>query len=249
MRDRGGSRGVAGRDYRRAVIEKYGFPGGWVANWPPGRGRNPGDVGTVVDPGFNQDGALADYDMSAVQAPAQGPSAGPWSFTSSETISVEIGTDATVPAWQWIGNAKAGLKLVFGSQEGIVLSVGSSSFRNLANLDALKADLLAAGQTGKMGVGKSVIVEALMADNGLVITSDGQTGTLEATTDFDVAGMGSPTLAAFAANFNLRSNSAAFSNLSFPMVSAWHFVRSRSGSAAGYGGEEWLCAAQRIRPT
>jgi hypothetical protein len=55
------------------------------------------------------------------------PKDGAWTSRSEKQISVAVGVDASLPDWKWIGNAKAGLKVGFGKNEGVVLGVGSSA--------------------------------------------------------------------------------------------------------------------------
>ena len=203
--------------YSKAVIKKYGYPEGWMANWPAGFDRIPGHVGTIGDDGesFNKDGVLADYGVTANPDSDPVQPDGPWDYTSNDDITVDIGVDASLPSWEWIANAKAGLKCGFGHNGGIVLAVGSSHQEGLANLDDLRAQLVAAANDGRIKAGKAVIVQTHVADLGLLITSEGNTGDLSATTSFDAAPGGVPLLA-FAADFQLHHKSESVSHDSFP---------------------------------
>jgi hypothetical protein len=202
--------------YVDAIKKKYGFPPGWVPNWPVDRNRKLGDVGSVVNPGFNQDGVLSDYGLSATPAGADGRSAGPWNLSTRNSIAVDIGTDASVPGWQWIGNAKAGVKVGFGTESGMVMGVGSSHYEILKNLDGLRAELVSAGRSKAIPLGRSVIVEQLLADSGLVLVSDGNTGTIKATTNFDAGIKNTPVLASFAFGFSAKTERASFASNTYP---------------------------------
>jgi hypothetical protein len=205
-----------GEIYQDAIIDKYGFPDGWVANWPAAHGRQLGEVGSVEDPGFNKDGILADYELSASTAPAAGPKAGAWSYKTSKEIKVAFGVDASLPGWGFIGKAKAGLKIGFGSESGLVLYVGSSNYDSLADLDGLRKALLAAGRAGKVPLGRSIVVERLVADTGLVVGSEGGSGSVQATTNFDIQPGTAPTLASFAADADFSREDAALTREGYP---------------------------------
>jgi hypothetical protein len=204
--------------YSDAVVEKYGFPEGWMANWPAGTDRMPGDVGTIQDDGesFNKDGVLADYGITAEPAPPDSRPDGGWEYTSSSDIKLDIGVDASTPGMDWIGNAKAGVKIGFGQEKGLVVAIASAHGEGLANIDGLKQQLLDAARSGRIEVGKAIIVQQLVADSGLIITSDGNSGELAATTNVDVGGAGKPTLASFAADFDVAHKSQAVSENAYP---------------------------------
>jgi hypothetical protein len=204
--------------YEQAITEKFGYPRGWMANWPLGLDQRLGQVGTVGDDGesFNQDGVLADYGITASGDPDADQPDGPWEYTSNHEISIGIETNASLPGWEWIANAKAGLKCGFSNNGGLVLAVGGSRFEKLANLDGLRSELLEAANAGRMRVGQAVVVQQQIGDTGLVITSEGSSGELAATTNFDVGGAGKPTLASFGADFHLKQQSASVAHNSFP---------------------------------
>jgi hypothetical protein len=214
--DRGGRMPDLHEIYSNGIKQKYGFPPGWFPNWPPGSPRKLGDVGTVESPGFNRDGVVADYALSATPEAPDGKKAGPWNLSSSKSIKVTIGTNAALKGWEWIGAATAGVKIGFGTEAGMIMGIGSSWYEKFQNLDKLRADLLAQGRAKKIAVGKSVIVERLFADTGLSIVSEGVKGTMQATTTFD-AGVGKvPALASFAAGFHAVTQQASYTSETHP---------------------------------
>lgn len=203
--------------YSEAIERKYDFPRGWKANWPPGFDYKLGQVGTIDDEGrFSYDGKLSNYQINAREVSDPDRADGPWQYQSNEQINIEVGTDASLPAWKWLGNAKAGLKVGFAKSGGLVLAVGSSHVRRLADLDRLRKDFLEAAQAGRLHVGQAVIVEMQVADCGLVIASMDGSGELTAKTNFDVTPSGGPALVSFAADFRLQQASSAVSSQSFP---------------------------------
>jgi hypothetical protein len=201
--------------YSEVMLEQYGFPAGWIPNWPPGKNRKLGDVGSIEKPGFNEDGVLKNYDVAVPPTAVDEQGAGPLSLSSRKSITVEIGTDASVPAWNWIGQAKAGVKVGFGDESGMIMGVGSSQYEIFEDLDKLRAELIKAGRDKKMPIGRSVIIERLVAANGLLLISSGGAGTIQATTTFD-AGVGALTLASFAVGFSANTQQAGFVSQAFP---------------------------------
>jgi hypothetical protein len=204
--------------YQDAMTKKYGFPRGWLANWPAEFDRLPGQVGEIDDDThtFNKDGELADYGITATaDSPSPRPD-GPWEYTSGADIKIEIGVDASAPGMGFIGNAEAGLKIGFGRERGLVLAIASAHEEGLRNIDQLKRDLVAAAEKGDIGLHKVVIVQQLVGDSGLLVTSEGNSAELAATTNADVGGAGKPTLATFGLDFHLANKSQEVAEHSFP---------------------------------
>jgi hypothetical protein len=202
--------------YEDAILHRYKLPHGWLANWPVKQPKQVGEVGTVEDLGFNKTGVLSDYD---IDAPADGtPDAptGPWEFKSSESIAVQIGLDAKLPDWHFIGNAKAGLKVGCGSENGLVLYSGSTKYEALRNLDGLKPTLINAAQEKVIPIGRSIIVEQLIGKQVLLLGATGHTGELRATTNADVQVGGGPTLASFAVDLKIAAAISGSTNENFP---------------------------------
>jgi hypothetical protein len=202
--------------YQQALEKKYGYPKGWMANWPPGFDQRLGVVGRIDDGKINRDAMLADKGIEATEDADHGRAAGPWTFQSDQEISVQFGVDASAPGWAWIGNAKAGLKIGFGKSEGVVLGVGSSHQERLLDIDSLKPKLVKAAEQGKIEVGQAVIVEKHVADSGLQATSQGHNAEFAATTNVDIAGGGLQSLASFAANLNVHQNSRDVTTETYP---------------------------------
>ena len=222
--------------YMEGIRYEYGLPTGWVANWPPNHPHRLGDVGSVEDLGFNQDGVLADYGLSATPRQDKERTAGPWNLSTSKSIKVDIGTDAQVKGWEWIGKAKAGVKVGFGNEEGMIMSVGSSWYEILQDLDKVRADLLAKGLAKEIPVGRSVIVEQLIADTGLLMGSNGGIGTVEATTTFDAGFVPFPRLHRLQRALVSKLSGLASHTKSFPMGSALPSVSSPSDNGDGSSG-------------
>jgi hypothetical protein len=203
--------------YEDAILHRYGLPHGWLANWPVKQPKHIGEVGTVEDLGFNKTGVLSDYQIDA--QPADSPDdkpTGHWEFKSSDSIKVQISTDVTLPAWQFIGNAKAGLKIGFGSENGLVLYTGRTRYEALKNLDGLKPTLVEAAQEKAIPIGRSIIVEQLLGEQVLVMGATGHTGELEATTNADIQPGGAPTLASFAVDLKIATDISGSTNENFP---------------------------------
>jgi hypothetical protein len=217
-----------GRVYRDALERQYDLPQGWVANWPAGSDYVLGQVGTIDDDGHFAVGAtLSDVGVAASQDPEPGMTDGPEQFQSSNDIEFAIETDASLPAWKFIGNAKAGLRVGFEKHAGVLVAVGSARRQRLANIDGLKRKLISAAEQRKLHAGQAVIVEMQVAESGLVITSAGGSGELEATTSFDVGPTGTPKLLNFAADLDVKRQSAAMDHATYPngFITAFRVVK------------------------
>ena len=130
---------------------------------------------------------------------------------------MEIATTASTPGFEFIGNAKAGLKVGFGERAGVLVGVGSSWQKKLENLDSLRPQLLEAAKDERMHVGHAVVVGQQIADTGIVFDSDGSNADIAATTNFDVEpGGGAPSLASFGVDFTLHGESRGIVNHNFP---------------------------------
>jgi hypothetical protein len=202
--------------YQDALERVYELPQGWVANWPARFSRRLGEVGRVTPGGFNKDAMLSDKGINVSPDPDPGTPGGSWNFQSDKSISVAVNVNASVPGWEFIGSAKAGLKINFGSSQGIVVGIGSTHQERLVNLDALRPELLAAANSGKLTAGQAIIVEVLIADTGIVVTSEGNNATLVATTNANLGVAGSPSLAAFGVDLSVTSGSHATSQETYP---------------------------------
>lgn len=206
--------------YSVALLEGLGFQKGWMVNWPPQFSAELGDVGNLNrDPdtgllslaGSNK---LSEFSIRAGQ-PQVGPKGGPRSFTSGSSTRVEFGTDAKLPGWQWIGNAKAGLHASFGQEGGMETEVSGPQHLRIPDLGGLKADLLRAAKSGALKVGQAVIVELERADSGLVLSSEEESGSLKATTNADVGPAGL-SLTSFAVDISVKSKSGKALSLALP---------------------------------
>jgi hypothetical protein len=202
--------------YQKALETKYEYPRGWVANWPPSFDQRLGVVGRIHDGKISYDAMLADKGIEAAADTDQGRGGGPWTFQSDSEIRVSFGVDASTPGWEWIGNAKAGLKIGFGKTEGVVLGVGSTHVERLRNIDALRQELLDAAEDGRMQLGQAVIVEQQIADSGMQATSQGRQAEFAATTNADISVAGLQSLASFAADLNVHQSSEGVTTEQYP---------------------------------
>lgn len=203
--------------YRTAIQDHYEFPKGWLPMWPPGLDHPLGAVGRVDDGKFNQNAVLADKGIEVSEDPDHGTTDGPWDFSSDHSISVKFGVDGKLPEWNWIGAAKAGVKIAFGKSEGVVVGVGTADQRRFGNIDGLKEDLLDAAHQKRLARGDCVIVEQHVANTGLVVASEGGNAEFSATTSANIGAPGVPqTLASFAADLAVQSASSTVAHNSYP---------------------------------
>lgn len=202
--------------YQQALEHEYGYPRGWMANWPPGFDQTLGAIGRISDGKINRDSTLSDKGIEAAEDPDHGTPAGPWTFQSDKGIGFELGANASLPGWQWIGHAKGGLKIKFGDNQGVLLAVGGSHQVRLRDLDSLKPKLIKAAEQGAMEVGQAVIVARHVADSGFQATSQGQNAEFAATTSLDVSAAGLKSLASLAGDLNIYKNSHGVTTEMYP---------------------------------
>ena len=56
--------------YEQSLIDEYGYPRGWMANWPANSNKRLGDVGTLSDRMFNTNATLDDKESTPHLSPA-----------------------------------------------------------------------------------------------------------------------------------------------------------------------------------
>ena len=200
-----------GEMYTRALADDLGYQRGWIPNWPPSFPVELGRVGELVydrDTGIvSLDGnnKLSDYGITA--GPAEdGPAAGPRTFSWGSDTNVQLGVDANIPGWEWLGIAGAGvgLKASFGRDGGLQAEADGLRHRSLPDTDSLRSALRSAGQKGSIPVGKSIVVELESAENSMIVASESSSGSLQVATSADVKSA-SVTLAKFSLGFSVRA--------------------------------------------
>ena len=172
--------------YRDAWAEKFGLGKGWSANWWPGTAISLGQRGVIRNGQLQYQGYVSDYGVSFNLDPVSSPISGPWDYSSSSKIKVQIGTDASLPGWQWLGQASLGVSLSFGNDESIFLSANGTTIERVADVDRLKADLVTAAIERGMPVGQSVVVERQLTTQAMLVASSMGSGHLKATVSGDV---------------------------------------------------------------
>jgi hypothetical protein len=95
--------------YRNAWKTKFGLGKGWSANWWPGTAIFLGQRGIIRDDQLQYQGYVGDYGVSFALDPVSTLGGGQWDFSSSADTTVEIGADASIPGWEWLGTSSAGL--------------------------------------------------------------------------------------------------------------------------------------------
>lgn len=214
--------------YRNAWQQRFGLGNGWTANWWPGTAISLGQRGVMRDGQLQHYGYVGDYGVSFVLDPVLSPVSGPWDYSSSGDTRVEIGTDARVPGWEWLGHAAAGLSITFGNQESIYLSASGTTIERVANLDRLQANLVDAAVQRGMPVGQSVVVERQLTTQALLVVSGDKAGELRATASGDAqigAGI-TGAVASFSGHLDIKKQSGGTSKQDFPngMILAYRVV-------------------------
>jgi hypothetical protein len=213
--------------YRDAWKGKFGLGKGWQVAWP-GPGVAIGQRGVMNDKEFMYLGQAGDYGVSFDFDPAPPKDGGAWDYSSSAEISAEIGFDAAVPGWSWLGNASAGLSVGFGKDESIYLSASSTIAERVANVDKLKADLLTTAVKQGMPEGQSVVIERQLSRKAVLVASEGGAGGLKATVGGKVnmvpGTQGSVASLAGRLNFHSKSGSTFMQKFPNEFIMAYRVV-------------------------
>ena len=204
--------------YRSAWQERFGLGNGWTANWWPGTAISLGERGVMQDGQLQHHGYVGDYGVSFALDPVLSPVSGLWDFSSSSDTIIEIGTDASVPGWEWLGNASAGLSMTFGGQESVYISASGTTIERVANLDKLRADLIDTAVQRGMPIGQSVVVERQLTAQTLLIASSNNSGEFKAVArgDVQVGTGGQGTVVSFAGHLDVKKQSGGISKQDFP---------------------------------
>jgi hypothetical protein len=198
--------------YGRALIEHFGFSDDddrWVTNWPPVARLDLAEVGRVSRGGFVFGGTLAEhgipYTVETVD-PSQPVPEAKWDFTSSNSISISIKADASLPAWAKVVNAKASLECSFGKDSGVVISAEQLLIERLTNQDALKRAMIEAYRRKVLSIGSAVPVERMRCSKAVVMGSEGSSGSLKVASSAGIQAGASPV--SFAASFDIVEKSS-----------------------------------------
>jgi hypothetical protein len=207
-----------GTDYRKALVDKYQLPTGWMANWIPGTDVAVGMVGRFDGGSFVRHGWLNDPSrgISWEKDPYPGTPDGPWDFQTKDSVSIENRLNGeTDPAWAFIGAAKAGVRLSFRKGGGIIVATSGSHEEHIADQKALREQLLAAHLDGRRMELRDVIITAVrVATAGFVLISHDSGGEVLATAD--IAAGGFTPLTQLAGKIHIQSQSSMASAESYP---------------------------------
>jgi hypothetical protein len=168
---------------RSVICEYSGGGGNWLANWPLNSPRKLGEVGTVSAGMFvysGQSGLVFDVDEAVVRRDS-------WEYLDSDGSSVDVGFDATVPGWRFIGPAKAGIKANFATANSVYLSVQESYVERVKDIDKLRRTLLSGQLNDRFPIGSAIVVERLVADKVLLLASRSAKSSFKATASGNVA--------------------------------------------------------------
>jgi len=214
--------------YRKFWEDKFGLGKGWSANWWPGTSISLGERGVMRDGRLQHQGYVGDYGVSFDLDPVHSPVSGSWDYSSSGDTKVEIGADASVPGWEWLGHASAGLSVTFGNQESIYISAGGTTIERVADNDRLQMDLLNTAFEHGMPIGQCVVVERQLTTQAMVIVSSGKSGELKAALsgDVKVSSVAQGAVASLAGHLDIKRQTGGTSKQEYPtgMVLAYRII-------------------------
>jgi hypothetical protein len=203
--------------YRQAWTGKYGLGSGWTANWPPVTTIALGQRGEMINGLLRYEGYVKDYGVPFDVDPTPPVSSGPWDFTSSSDVSFQVGVNAALPGWEWIGNASAGVSVSFGKTAALLLSASDVSIERIADITKLKNDLITIAREHGMPIGQSVVVERQLAKQAEIIASQGGTGEFKATTSMNVSVPGAPgVVGSLAGTLSVTTQTGSTTEQNFP---------------------------------
>jgi hypothetical protein len=209
-----------GKDYRKALVDKYQLPTGWMVNWIPGTDVAVGMVGRFPGGSFVRHGWLNDASRGIAweKDPYPGTPDGPWTFQTKDSVSMDIRLKGeTDPAWAFIGAANVGVRFSFGSGGGMVVATSGSHEEHIADQKTLREQLLAAHRDGNRMEERDVVITAVrVATSGFVLISHDSGGDVTATAAADIAAPGMMPLAQLAAGIQIHSRSGMASAEAYP---------------------------------
>jgi hypothetical protein len=168
-------------------------------------------------------------------------------------VSFQVGVNAAVPGWEWIGNAKAGVSVSFGKTAALFLSASNTSIERIANVTKLKSDLITIAMEHGMPIGQSVVVERQLAKQVEVMASQGGTGEYKATTSLNVAVPGAEgAVGSLAGNLSVSTQTGSTTTQDFPnqsIVSGYRVVTLVRKGCFGSGMSAWKTWSERRMTT
>lgn len=205
-----------GNIYREAWSGQFGLGRGWIPNWWPGTPIALGTRGVATSEGLRYQGTASDIGVDVRPGRAENFS-GSWEFSSSRDIEASFGVDATVPGWEWLGNAQAGLSLSFSRGLGMYISAGPMGVERAADVDELSAALLLAAKGGRVAPGQSLVVEVQSTSNAVILASNGGGGEFKAFVNAELGESGAlGSVASCAGRLNVHRQSGSLTKQEYP---------------------------------
>lgn len=191
-------------DYRNALNSWAGTSDTWYANWPIAEGHVLGELGRMHGDSYvfeRKPNFSFEVDKATVTLSS-------WSYQNGSDMSVQVGLDASVPGFEFLAGADAGIRAEFGSTKGVYVSASGGRIDRVADVPSLRGELKAAGQNGSLGPGSALVLATLSTDKALVLTSNSSNAVLEARAKANLAAVpGVP--ADLAGNLSVVRGSAA----------------------------------------
>lgn len=171
-------------DYKDALNEWVGGGAEWYANWPIAEAHSLGEWGRLHGDSYvferAPDAAIVADNTGAVNLDS-------WTYQSAKDMTVALGLDASVPGFEFLGSANAGLKADFGSSAGVYVSASGVAIKRVADVDVLRQELRERGNDGSLPQGSAMVLATLNASRAVVLTSSASHATFEAKAKANVA--------------------------------------------------------------
>ena len=206
-----------GEMYWRALKNKARYGKGWVPNWPLQEQVKLGRVAILErDSGvrtLNGKNKLQDYGIEP-KAAISGNSFGPLYMNFGKKTVVNFGEDAELEGWHWLGTASVGAVATFGKRGGFCMEATVLQRRWFPDTDNLNDAIRDAVKQGRLGRGKTIVIEVETAETAMFIASSDKEGSIRLKLGASVKPVG-VTLASFAGGFTKESSSEGTRALAF----------------------------------
>jgi hypothetical protein len=173
---------------------------------------------------LNGKNKLQDYGIKP-KAAISGNSFGPLHVNFGKETVVNFGQEANLEGWHWLGAASAGAVATFGKHGGFRMEATVLQRRWLPDTDSLNDAIRVAVKQGRLGRGKSIVIEVETAETAVFVASSGSGGSIRLKLSASVKPAG-VTLASFAGGFTQESSSEGTRALAFsnPITTAFRAV-------------------------
>jgi hypothetical protein len=171
--------------YTHELEDRYDFPGKYHPHWEPHSLLDLGDVGRSEDGDWQKTGDASTRGLGDLGTPEQGTAA-PISFTAGEDIQIRASLSASTKGFEFIGKAKAGIKITFGHTDSLVVVAPDTRYVQLPDDNDVAEQMIEAWKRKDLKFGDQVAVGVLKTAGGMVLASEEGGASVDVTTDAEI---------------------------------------------------------------